>query len=157
VANELILIVDADAKSRGVLDVSLKKAGYRVQTFERGHDALAWLDGGSAPSLVICEAASAGGMTGLALCSKVREDAAHEELPFMILTDGAPSTELRRRAGELGVEDFLSRPRSRWPSLTARRCRASWARWACSTSSKPSKSAAARRSSSSPTVLGAAR
>lgn len=108
VANDLILIVDADARSRGVLEASLKKSGYALQIFERGRDALAWLEEGHLPNLIISDTALAG-MSGFEFCARVKENLDWEALPFLFLTE-ADSAEDKKRGFALGVEDYLTRP-----------------------------------------------
>lgn len=107
--SDLILVVDADAKSRGVLELSLRKAGHHVESVAEGRGALGWLeDADSLPGLII-SSAELPGMSGFELCKRVKENLDWEPIPFVFLID-ANSTDTRRRGLELGVEDFLTRP-----------------------------------------------
>lgn len=107
-AEDTILIVDADAKTRGVLEVSLKKAGYALHVVERARDGLEWLEDGGMPGLIISDT-DLPGQSGFEFCAKVKENLDWEPIPFIFLAD-ADSSDEKRQGFELGVEDFLTRP-----------------------------------------------
>jgi DNA-binding response OmpR family regulator len=108
VAEDTVLVVDADAKTRGVLEISLKKAGYGLHVVERAREAIEWLEEGGNPGLIIADT-ELPGMSGFDFCAQVKENLDWEPIPFIFLAD-AGSSEEKRRGFELGVEDFLTRP-----------------------------------------------
>ncbi|MGO9836380.1 MAG: response regulator [Polyangiaceae bacterium] len=106
-ANERLLVVDADARTLRVLEVSLRTSGYRVTTAADGGEALAQIES-SAPDLVISDTALAQ-VDGFALVRKLKERPQWATIPVMLLTS-PNSTEDRIRALELGVDDCVTKP-----------------------------------------------
>jgi two-component system phosphate regulon response regulator OmpR len=101
----LILVVDDDARLRGLLSRYLGENGFRVTTAENAaeaRDRLRFLQ----PDLMVLDV-SMPGETGLDLTESLRGDAS--ELPVLLLTArGAPED---RIAGfEAGADDYLPKP-----------------------------------------------
>ncbi len=106
-ANEMILIIDADTKSQKVLEVSFKKAGYRVaivDSLTEAYDRIAE----DAPALIITDATLPDG-DGLELCADLKLDPNTEEIPLIFLTKDRSLTK-KMRAFELGADDYLTKP-----------------------------------------------
>jgi len=99
--------VDADEKSRRVLEISLKKAGYGVESVSSARAALEWM-GDHTPSLIVSDT-NLPGQSGFDFCGRVKENLDWEPIPFLFLTD-SKSSDSRRRGYELGVEDYLTKP-----------------------------------------------
>ena len=106
-ANDTILIVDADTKSQKVLEVSFKKAGYRVvltDAIARAHELIE----AEAPALIISETTLPDG-DGLEFCADLKIAPETEQIPFIFLTEERSITE-KMRSFELGADDYLTKP-----------------------------------------------
>ncbi|WP_158542677.1 response regulator [Lujinxingia litoralis] len=106
-ANDTILIVDADTRSQKVLEVSFKKAGYRVvltESIARAHQVIET----ESPSLIISETVLPDG-DGLEFCADLKIAPRTEHIPFIFLTEERSITE-KMRSFELGADDYLTKP-----------------------------------------------
>ncbi|MCA9582939.1 MAG: DUF4388 domain-containing protein, partial [Myxococcales bacterium] len=101
-----LLLVDADPKSRRVLEVSLRKAGYTVGIASDGEAALSQVRA-VAPDLILADT-ELPGMDGFALVDVLREDPVLAKVPFLFLSSDT-SIESKVRGLELGVE-YLTKP-----------------------------------------------
>jgi len=107
VAKQQLLLVDADARSLRVLEVSLKKAGFSVTTAQDGADALAKIEL-SPPDLILTDTRLPN-MAGYALVRRLKENRDWAGIPVVFLTS-QKSIEDKIRGLELGVEDYLTKP-----------------------------------------------
>ncbi len=107
-AKQSLLLVDGDPKSLRVLDVSLKKADFQVAAAASGVEALAALEAGAVPDLIICDT-NVGEMDGFELCRRIKERPEWAKIPFIFLSS-EKSIEEKIRGLELGVEDYLVKP-----------------------------------------------
>ena len=86
----------------------VRQGTYRMHFANSGEDALDKLDGGVEPNLIaILSDINMPGMDGLDLLGEVKRR--YPELPVMMVT-AYGDDERRRRAKELGVAEFLSKP-----------------------------------------------
>jgi two-component system phosphate regulon response regulator OmpR len=101
-----ILVVDDDARLRGLLSRYLAGEGFRVTTADNAADARAKLRA-IHPDLMVLDVMMPG-ESGLDLTEALRDDQGHE-LPVLLLTArGAPED---RIAGfEAGADDYLGKP-----------------------------------------------
>lgn len=106
-AKQHLLLVDGDAKSLRVMEVSLKKAGFSVTTAVNGHDALEKVQI-SQPDLVLSDTRMPE-MDGFELCRTLKADERFRAIPFVFLTN-QKSVEFKVRGLELGGEDYLTKP-----------------------------------------------
>jgi DNA-binding response OmpR family regulator len=106
-ARQNLLLVDGDARSRRVLEVNLRKAGFSVTTAEDAERALEYLDH-SDPDLIISDTRLPG-RDGFDLCTTVKRNLRWSSIPFVFLTS-AKAIEDKVRGLELGVEDYLVKP-----------------------------------------------
>jgi CheY-like chemotaxis protein len=106
-AKQNLLLVDDNVKSRRVLEVSLRNAGYAVTTASDGAEALEKLSV-LEPVLIISDTGMPN-LDGLALCASVRANPRSADTPFIFLTDDA-SVATKVKGLELGADDFLVRP-----------------------------------------------
>lgn len=106
-ARQNLLIVDADARTRRVLEVSLRKAGYSITAAENMQQALQFLDL-TDPELIVSDTRLPDG-SGFEFCRIVKSHAKWGQIPFIFLTS---ATELEDKVHglELGVDDYLTRP-----------------------------------------------
>jgi len=100
-------LVDGDTRSRRVLEVSLRKAGFSVTTAEDMDQALLVLQHGE-PDLIISDTRLPG-RDGFAFCTEVKKNPKWVGIPFVFLTS-AKAIEDKVRGLELGVEDYLVKP-----------------------------------------------
>lgn len=117
-AKQTLLLVDADAKSARVLEVSLRKAGYSVTHVKSAAEALDAIDI-AIPDLVLSDtrlappagptSSGAGPMDGYQFCRRLKDDPVLCGIPFIFLTSSS-SIEDKIRGLELGVEDYLTKP-----------------------------------------------
>ena len=106
-AAKSVLLVDSDARSQRVLEVSLKKAGFEVMCAKSVDDALT-LASESVPEVVLTEADLAGG-TGFDLARRLRDDARTKSTAIVFLAqDGSPESKIR--AISAGADDYLTKP-----------------------------------------------
>src|SRR3954467_5258515 len=85
VAKQHLLLVDGDAKSLRVMEVSLKKAGFSVTTAIHGQDALEKVQI-SPPDLVLSDTKMPV-MDGFDLCRAMKADERFRQIPFVFLTN----------------------------------------------------------------------
>lgn len=106
-AKQSLLLVDGDARSLRVLEVSLKKAGFNVTTAIHGKDALDKVQ--TAPPDLIISDTDMPEMDGFAFCEELKTNSQWADIPFIFLTEET-SIENKIRGLELGVEDYLTKP-----------------------------------------------
>ncbi|MDI1447725.1 response regulator [Polyangium sp. 6x1] len=106
-AKQQLLLVDADARSLRVLEVSLKKAGFSVTTAQDGADALSKIEL-SPPDLILTDTRLPN-MDGYALVRRLKDNRDWASIPVVFLTS-QKSIEDKIRGLELGVEDYLTKP-----------------------------------------------
>ena len=106
-AKQSLLLVDGDARSLRVLEVSLKKAGFNVTTAVNGKDALDKVRTAK-PDLIISDTHMPG-MDGFAFCQELKASPEWADIPFIFLTNQT-AIEHKIRGLELGVEDYLTKP-----------------------------------------------
>jgi CheY-like chemotaxis protein len=84
VAKPNLLLVDGDVRTRRVLEVSLRKAGFLVATGDNGEEA--WGKVTAAPPDLIISDTQLPGTDGFAFCARVKQDPALSQIPFIFLT-----------------------------------------------------------------------
>ncbi len=106
-AKQHLLLVDGDAKSLRVMEVSLKKAGFQVTTAIHGKDALEKVQI-SLPDLVLAETRMPE-MDGFDLCKVLKSDERFRHIPYVFLTS-QKAVESKVKGLETGAEDYLTKP-----------------------------------------------
>lgn len=106
-AKQQLLLVDSDARSLRLLEVSLKKAGFSVTTAQDGNDALAKIEL-SPPDLILTDTRLPN-LDGYGLVRRIKENREWASIPVVFLTS-QKSVEDKIRGLELGVEDYLTKP-----------------------------------------------
>lgn len=106
-ARQNLLIVDGDARTRRVLEVSLRKAGYSVTSAETVAQALQFLEL-TEPELIVSDTRLPDG-DGFGFCRHVKSHAKWSGIPFVFLTS-VTELEEKVRGLELGVDDYLTKP-----------------------------------------------
>ncbi len=107
VARKNLLLVDADARSLRVLEVSLRQAGFTVTSSRDGDDALAKVEA-NPPDLIITDTRLPK-RDGYALVRALKDNPDWAAIPVVFLTS-QKSVEDKIRGLEYGVEDYLTKP-----------------------------------------------
>jgi DNA-binding response OmpR family regulator len=102
-----VLLADAHAEHRGMLEHLLSRAGYRTRAVADGRQALELL-GRESFDLILVEWTPPG-TDSLQLLERVRDHADWKEIPVVVLAALAELEEVTRCL-ELGAEDFLLKP-----------------------------------------------
>lgn len=106
-ANETILIVDADTKSQKVLEVSFKKAGYRVVMTDGPARARELVQDVS-PDIIISDTQFQNGGNGFDFLADVKTGP-FKVVPFIFLTEERALPQ-KMKGFELGADDYLTKP-----------------------------------------------
>ena len=106
-AKPQLLLVDSDAKSLRVMEVSLKNAGFLVTTAVNGIDALDKV-AISPPQLIISDTKMPE-MDGFELRRALKSDERFKHVPFVFLTNQKSIAD-KVKGLELGVDDYLTKP-----------------------------------------------
>lgn len=106
-ANASILTVEDNPDLNYALCEILSSLGYEVRSAYNGFEALELL-AKVRPDVILCDIMMQG-MDGYTLLQHARADLALRTLPFIFLT-ARTSREDQRRAKEIGVEDYLTKP-----------------------------------------------
>jgi two-component system phosphate regulon response regulator PhoB len=108
VPQKTILVVEDHPETRDLLSYHLSSAGFAVRAAGGGQAALD-LAGRVRPDLVLLDVMLPGGMDGLEVCRKLKQDAKTRHVPVIMLT--ALGDEVDRIVGlELGAEDYVAKP-----------------------------------------------
>jgi DNA-binding response OmpR family regulator len=100
-----ILVVEDDPNIADLVEVYLRRDGYRVVQATDGERGLAALER-ERPRLVVLDVGLPGGVDGFEVCRRIR---AAGEVPVVLLT--ARDTEVDRVLGlELGADDYVTKP-----------------------------------------------
>jgi CheY-like chemotaxis protein len=103
----LVLVVDDDARSRELMGLILRHAGYRVLAAPDATTAVALLQV-ERPAAALVDLLMPG-MNGLDFCRWLRTQPGLAAIGFMLLT-GMDTDETRRDASEAGVDLVLTKP-----------------------------------------------
>jgi DNA-binding response OmpR family regulator len=107
-AFQTILVVDDEPQIVEVVQDYLKQVGFRVLAARDGQTALT-LARHDRPDLIILDLMLPGGMDGLDVCRRLRQDPALTNVPIIMLT--ARTEETDRLIGlELGADDYVTKP-----------------------------------------------
>ena len=106
-ANEIILVVDADTKSQKVLEVSFKKAGYQVEITDTMKDAIQRVALLS-PDLIVADTRLPDG-DGFSFLEQLRTNPDLRDVPFVFLTE-EDGLDKKMKGFELGAADYLTKP-----------------------------------------------
>ncbi len=107
-AFQTILVVDDEPHIVEVVHDYLKQAGYRVLTARDGQTALT-LARHERPDLIVLDLMLPGGMDGLDVCRRLRQDPALADVPIIMLTARIEETD-KLIGLELGADDYVTKP-----------------------------------------------
>lgn len=103
----LVLVVDDDSRSRELMTLILRHAGFKVVAAEHPQEAIRLL-GDARPALALVDYMMPG-MNGLEFCRWVRQQADHAAMRFVLLT-GMDSDETRAEARAAGADAVVTKP-----------------------------------------------
>ena len=105
---QTILVVDDEPHIVEVVRDYLKQAGYRVLTATDGQATIN-LTRQEHPDLIVLDLMLPGGMDGLDVCRRIRQESAIAKVPIIMLTAKVELTD--RLVGlELGADDYITKP-----------------------------------------------
>ena len=107
-AFQTILVVDDEPHITEVVHDYLKQAGYRVLTAGDGQTALT-LARHEHPDLVVLDLMLPGGLDGLDVCRRLRQDPGLADMPIIMLTARVEETD-KLIGLELGADDYVTKP-----------------------------------------------
>lgn len=103
-----VLVAEDDPVSRRILQALLKKWGHETVIVDNGLDALALLESGEAPKLVLLDWEMPG-MDGLEVCRRIRSTE-NPSPPYIIFITAKDSSVDMVRGLEAGASDFIRKP-----------------------------------------------
>jgi two-component system alkaline phosphatase synthesis response regulator PhoP len=107
-AFQTILVVDDEPHIVEIVRDYLKQAGYRVVTANDGQMALTQARH-ERPDLVVLDLMLPGGLDGLDVCRRLRQDPGLADVPIIMLTARIEETD-RLIGLELGADDYVTKP-----------------------------------------------
>jgi two-component system alkaline phosphatase synthesis response regulator PhoP len=107
-AFQTILVVDDEPHITEVVHDYLKQAGYRVLTASDGQTALT-LARHEHPDLLVLDLMLPGGLDGLDVCRRLRQDPGLADVPIIMLTARVEETD-KLIGLELGADDYVTKP-----------------------------------------------
>lgn len=126
-ASPSILIVDDDPVNMQVLTNHLTLHGLSVRQAGGGFEALAMLEGGFVPDLIVLDVMMPR-MSGFELCMRLREQYPISELPIVLLT-GKNQVQDLVEGFEAGANDYLTKPISKKELLSRINLHLKVAKW----------------------------
>jgi len=104
-----IVACDDHAHITCTLDMTLRKAGFAVETYPSGELALEAIRR-EPPALIITDCQMPGGMDGLQLCRLIREDSRCHQIPIIVLTSKGYELYERQLQRDLQVSALIGKP-----------------------------------------------
>jgi len=108
VSTTLVMAVDDEPGMLKLTELALTSAGYAVLTFDHARDALAEIEGGLRPDVIVSDITMPG-MDGFDFYAAVREQPEMRAVPFLFLT-AHDDRGTMRRGMTLGADDYLTKP-----------------------------------------------
>lgn len=102
-----ILVVEDDTFMQAVLKEYLSR-NYDVALCDNGLDALAFIQGGNIPDLIITDL-NTPGLSGLDLIRQLKAGNLFENIPVLVLS-GEENTEMRINCLDAGADDYMIKP-----------------------------------------------
>jgi chemosensory pili system protein ChpA (sensor histidine kinase/response regulator) len=113
---EIILVVDDSINVRRFVALTLERHGYRVEQAKDGQDALEKIQGGTLPTLVICDLEMPR-MDGYGFLANVKSQEDTKHIPVIMLTSRSGQKH-RKIAINLGASAYFAKPFNESDMLT---------------------------------------
>jgi two-component system, OmpR family, alkaline phosphatase synthesis response regulator PhoP len=104
-----IVACDDHAHITCTVDMTLRKAGFDVETYPSGELALQAIQR-QAPDLIITDCQMPGGMDGLQLCRLIRGNPRFESMPIIMLTSKGYELSDRMLVRDLQISALIGKP-----------------------------------------------
>ena len=104
---DILLVADPDARSRRMVELALRRAGFEVEAATDGEEAMSKLLGGGIQAAV-CDTAL-GSPDGMEVCRAARAEQQLATVPI-VLVGGDRTAAAKARALEAGADDYLPKP-----------------------------------------------
>lgn len=117
----LVMVVDDDPAILKLIELTLSAAGFSILAFENARDALAELDEGLRPDVIVSDV-SMPGLDGFEFYKRVRTFGELHAVPFLFLT-AMEDRSYVRQGMTLGADDYLTKPFERQELIDAVRIR----------------------------------
>lgn len=102
-----VIVAEGEQYLARMLRLALVRSGYRVTTATDGETAWQMLIGESPDALVV--AGDLPGVGGIELCTRLRRELPHRDLPTILMTSRADSS-VRREASRFGRVTVVDKP-----------------------------------------------
>lgn len=103
-----VLVVDDEPEVLGTLTRALTRQGYEVTTASSGANALSTLDADK-HDLIVLDVNMPPGMSGFAVCERIRSDHQYDHIPVLFLT-ARSSTDDIVKGLDVGGDDYVVKP-----------------------------------------------
>jgi len=103
-----VFLVDDLPENLARFELALVREGYRLRKFADGADAVAAIDDGELPDLIVMDVMMPR-MDGLTVCRRLKSGSATAPIPIVLVT-GLDQLEDKIRGLEAGADDFLTKP-----------------------------------------------
>jgi DNA-binding response OmpR family regulator len=103
--NTKVILVDDDTFLLDMYSIKFKKYGFDVHVFPRGEDAIAKLQEGFVPDIVILDIVMPK-MDGIAVLTKIREEKLAAEACTIILSNQGQPSDIEK-AEKLGIDGYI--------------------------------------------------
>lgn len=104
-----VVACDDHAHITCTLDMTLRKAGFAIETYPSGELALEAIRR-EIPALIITDCQMPGGMDGLQFCRKIRNDSRFELVPIIMLTSKGYELSERMLQRDLQLSALIGKP-----------------------------------------------
>jgi CheY-like chemotaxis protein len=101
-----VLVIDDDATIRFLLQNILRD--YEVIPKEDGYEALAWLNSGNVPDLILLDMEMPN-INGRVLIRRIKSSYKHRQVPIMVMS-GTDSKLIKNSFLKLGASDYIIKP-----------------------------------------------
>lgn len=115
--SKLIFVVDDDSMNRELIEAFMKRGGYSTISAISGTQALAMLDGGPLPDLILLDA-RLGEPDGFEVCAQLKASDATRAIPVLMLSASNLAAD-HQKAKAAGADGYYHKPDG-WPGLLAR-------------------------------------
>jgi DNA-binding response OmpR family regulator len=102
-----VMIIDDEISIRFILEITLSEK-YEVVSFENGKDAIASLNRGDLPDVIICDLQMPE-IDGYTLTKEIRSNDKWQDIPVIILS-GMDENDEKIKCFEIGADDYVVKP-----------------------------------------------